>query len=125
MWKKSIIAGIVALACGLPLPAHSGEYDDYDDAHPLRIIAYPLHAVGYGLERFITRPLHRLVSRPALAPVFGHGQDAFSFERRSTDPPPSHGPSTPHALPGPGGDTGEPASGYSPARGSGWFRWSR
>lgn len=110
MWKKAIIAGIVALACGLPLSAHSGEYDDYDDAHPLRIIAYPLHAVGYGLERFITRPLHRLVSRPALAPVFGHRQDVFAFERHSAGPLPSHGLSSPHAPPEPGRDTGEPAT---------------
>ncbi len=87
MWKKSVIAGIVALACGLPVPAHSGEYDDYEDykdAHPLRLIAYPLHALGYGLERLITRPIHSLVSRPALAPVFGYERDEFSSEQCST-----------------------------------------
>lgn len=82
MWKKSVLATVTVLALGLPGLASGGEYDDFEDAHPLRIVAYPLHAIGYGLERLITRPIHRLVSRPGLAPIVGHTQDEFSFDQR-------------------------------------------
>ena len=82
MWKKSVLAAVTVLVLGLPGLACGGEYDDFEDAHPLRIVAYPLHAVGYGLERLITRPLHRLVSRPGLAPIVGHTLDEFSFDQR-------------------------------------------
>lgn len=84
MWKQLIIATLVALACGLPVSVYGGEYDDFEDAHPLRLVAYPLHAVGYGLERLIIRPIHSLVSRPALAPIFGHTQDDFSLDQHPT-----------------------------------------
>ncbi len=82
MWKKSVLATVTVLVLGLPGLASGGEYDDFEDAHPLRIVAYPLHAIGYGLERLITRPIHRLVSRPGLAPIVGHTQDEFSFDQR-------------------------------------------
>ena len=82
MWKKTVLAAVTALVLGLPGLAYGGEYDDFEDAHPLRIVAYPLHAIGYGLERLITRPLHRLVSRPGLAPIVGHTPDEFSFDQR-------------------------------------------
>ena len=82
MWKKTVLAAVTVLVLGLPGLAYSGEYDDFEDAHPLRIVAYPLHAIGYGLERLITRPLHRLVSRPGLAPIVGHTPDEFSFDQR-------------------------------------------
>lgn len=84
MWKKSVLATVTVLVLGLPVLAYGGEYDDFEDAHPLRIVAYPLHAIGYGLERLITRPIHRLVSRPGLAPIVGHTQDEFSFDQRSS-----------------------------------------
>ena len=82
MWKKSVLAAVTELVLGLPVLAYGGEYDDFEDAHPLRIVAYPLHAIGYGLERLITRPIHRLVSRPGLAPIVGHTPDEFSFDQR-------------------------------------------
>jgi hypothetical protein len=101
VWKQSIIATLAVLALGLPGSAHGGEYDDFEDAHPLRFIAYPLHAVGYGLERLITRPIHRLVSRPGLAPIFGHTQDDFSFDRRPTSLISSGSMTSPRAFPAP------------------------
>ena len=82
MWKKTVLATVTVLVLGLPVLAYGGEYDDFEDAHPLRIVAYPLHAIGYGLERLITRPIHRLVSRPGLAPIVGHTPDEFSFDQR-------------------------------------------
>jgi hypothetical protein len=81
-WKKSIFAVTAALVFTLPLSAYSGEYDDFEDSHPLRIIAYPVHAIGYSLEWLITRPIHTLVSQPDLDPVFGHTDNEFSFENR-------------------------------------------
>ncbi|MBI4517136.1 MAG: hypothetical protein HY699_15120 [Deltaproteobacteria bacterium] len=66
-----------AWAEGQPLP----QSDDYDDsqAHPLRIAGYLLHPIGYTFEWLLFRPIHRLVSQPGLAQVFGHrahGDDA-------------------------------------------------
>ena len=100
MWRKSVFAVTAALVFTLPLSAYSGEYDDFEDAHPLRIIAYPVHAVGYALEWLITRPIHTLVSQPDLVPVFGHHDNIFSFENRpvgmlpagSMNPPPPLAP---------------------------------
>lgn len=81
-WKKSVFAAAAALVLTLPLSAYSGEYDDFEDSHPLRILAYPVHAVGYAMEWLITRPIHTLVSQPDLEPVFGHADNQFSFEDR-------------------------------------------
>jgi len=48
--------------------------DEYDDSqsHPLRVAAYLVHPVGYGLEWLLFRPMHWVVSRPSLVHVFGH-----------------------------------------------------
>jgi hypothetical protein len=64
-----------------PEPARMNPYlqeccadDDYDDSqsHPLRVAAYFINPVGYGLEWLIFRPMHWVVSRPSLINVFGH-----------------------------------------------------
>ncbi len=102
LWRKSVFAVTAALVFTLPLSAYSGEYDDFEDSHPLRIIAYPLHAVGYTLEWLLTRPIHALTSQPDLQPVFGHREPDFSFEDRpvgvlatgSMNPPPALAPVT-------------------------------
>ena len=96
VWRNSVFAVTAALVLMLPLSAYSGEYDDFEDSHPLRIIAYPVHAIGYTLEWLITRPIHALVSQPDLEPVFGHTDNEFSFDNRplgilptgSMNPPP-------------------------------------
>lgn len=80
MWRKSVFAATAACVLTLPLSAYSGEYDEFEDSHPLRIVAYPVHAVGYTLEWLLTRPIHTLVSQPDLQPVFGHQDTEFSFE---------------------------------------------
>ena len=100
LWKKSVFAVTAALVFTLPLSAYSDEYNDFEDSQPLRIIAYPVHAVGYTLEWLLTRPIHALVSQPDLQPVFGHGEPDFSFEDRpvgmlptgSMNPPPALAP---------------------------------
>jgi hypothetical protein len=54
------------------LPAHA--HDAYDDSqsHPLRIVAYFLNPIGFGLEWLVTRPLHFVASSPGLERIFGH-----------------------------------------------------
>ena len=73
--KTILFAVTVSLALNLT-PAGAQErqpdaFDTYDDSHPLQIVAYPLSAAGFVLEWLTARPVHALVSRPALKPVFG------------------------------------------------------
>jgi hypothetical protein len=51
-----------------------GPVDRYDDSqsHPLRVVAYFVHPVGYALEWMIFRPLHWVVAQPNLEAIFGH-----------------------------------------------------
>lgn len=74
-WKTMLLAVGVSLALNVaPAAAQDGQpdaFDAYDDSHPLQLIAYPLSAAGFTLEWLIARPVHALVSRPALKPVFG------------------------------------------------------
>ncbi len=56
------------------MPATARAHDAYDDSesHPLRVAAYALHPVGWGLEWLAFRPLHFLVSNPRVEHIFGH-----------------------------------------------------
>jgi hypothetical protein len=58
----------------LGAPALARAHDAYDDSesHPLRLIAYAVHPIGWGLEWLVMRPIHFLVSTPQVEPVFGH-----------------------------------------------------
>ena len=82
-WKTILLVIGVSLALNMtPAAAQDGQpdaFDAYDDSHPLQLIAYPLSAAGFALEWLIARPIHALVSRPALKPVFGRDSwpDAF------------------------------------------------
>ena len=80
MWK--CIGTVVAVLAFLvaPASAYYDQYDDYEDSHPLRIAAYPVHAAGYAIQWLVTRPIHALVSQPELNPVFGHYSDDFGFD---------------------------------------------
>lgn len=51
------------------------QHDPSEAGHPLRIVGYVLYPVGYILDQVIFRPAHWFVSRPALAPFFGHTDD--------------------------------------------------
>ena len=99
IWKHVVLLGIAALFLAGPAVASSdmddclsytaevgcgtypGYYDGYDDsqAHPLRLVAYAFHPVGYAVEWLLTRPIHALVSQPELAPVFGHKPHSWDF----------------------------------------------
>jgi hypothetical protein len=66
---------IAVLMIALSLTAAPARaHDAYDDsqAHPLRLVAYAVHPIGFALEWLVTRPIHFLVSDPKLERVFGH-----------------------------------------------------
>lgn len=72
--RRALIATFVGLSL-LAVTGRAGALpDDYDDtqSHPLRVIAYLAHPVGFAAEWLIFRPFHYVVSRPYLEPVFGH-----------------------------------------------------
>jgi len=63
----------VALVCTFgPGLAVADSYDCDSSDHPARYAVYPIHALGKGIEIFVTRPIHWLVSQPKLRYVFGH-----------------------------------------------------
>jgi hypothetical protein len=65
------LLGLVLAWSAIPAVAAPDAYDE-TQSHPLRVVAYLIYPVGYGLEWLVFRPFHYLVSRPALEPVFGH-----------------------------------------------------
>jgi len=78
MRKLIMVAAAVALFGSAQLSLSNNAYaigaDDYDDSqsHPLRLVAYLVHPVGYALEWLVTRPFHEVVAQPDMEPVFGH-----------------------------------------------------
>ncbi|MGB9691253.1 MAG: hypothetical protein ACPL7D_03715 [Candidatus Sumerlaeaceae bacterium] len=72
---RSVIAATVAVVGLLSLApnrAFAETYDTDSSDHPARYFVYPIHAFGKGIETFVTRPIHWLVSQPKLRYVFGH-----------------------------------------------------
>jgi len=76
-----LIATVVLVASAGRVSAGVG-VDDYDDSqsHPLRLLAYVIHPVGYTLEWLTTRPFHQFVAQPDLEPIFGHQPHAYYGE---------------------------------------------
>lgn len=64
----AVVGLIGAMPCG------AWAHDAYDDSqsHPLQLIAYLVHPVGYAAEWLVARPIHFLVSEPQLERIFGH-----------------------------------------------------
>lgn len=65
-----VITALLMLSAAPGTPAH--DYDRHYDNHPLRILSYPLHAVGIAAEYTFMRPLHWLVSQEHWDVIFGH-----------------------------------------------------
>ncbi len=75
MTKRTAQLLVVALTMGLSLGTSFANHDEYDDSqsHPLRILAYAWHPVGWLAEWTIFRPFHYLVSATRPQEVFfGH-----------------------------------------------------
>lgn len=71
MRKIAVLALLVVMGMSVPAFAAMDEYDD-SQSHPLRLVAYLTHPVGYALEWALFRPFHWLVSQDGLEDVFGH-----------------------------------------------------
>ncbi|HJY79937.1 MAG TPA: hypothetical protein VKK81_02475 [Candidatus Binatia bacterium] len=71
LWKSLVTVGLGGLLLAGSVWAGYDDYDDYTDSHPLRIIAYVFHPIGYTIEWLALRPLHALASQPELQPIFG------------------------------------------------------
>ena len=71
---KQMIMTLVVAAGLLAVPATGRAHDAYDDSesHPIRLIAYAVHPIGYAIEWAVMRPIHFLVSGPRVERVFGH-----------------------------------------------------
>ncbi len=67
-----VTAAVLAAAILAPASADAHSYDVDDSGHPFRYIAYPLHALGKGIEYGFTRPIHKCVSQPKNRYIFGH-----------------------------------------------------
>ena len=71
--KITGVAFAVAAAVALsPSNASAHSYDTDDSAHPFRLLSYPFHALGRGIEHGFTRPIHHCVSQPGNRYIYGH-----------------------------------------------------
>jgi len=71
--SKLSIAAVAAGALLLsPTAGQAHSYDTDDSGHPLRLISYPVHALGKGLEYGVSRPVHWAVSQCKTRYIFGH-----------------------------------------------------
>ena len=79
---RKLIVLVAALMLLTTASGATAAADDYDDSqsHPLRLLAYVIHPVGYTLEWLITRPIHEFVGQRDLEPVFGHEGHAYYGE---------------------------------------------
>jgi hypothetical protein len=74
----------------LAAPMAAGAHDAYDDSesHPLRLIAYAVHPVGFAAEWLVMRPIHFVVSQPGLERIFGHVPHESPFgDYQAYEPP--------------------------------------
>ena len=74
-----LVAALVLVTSATVARAGADAYDD-SQAHPLRLLAYIIHPVGYTIEWLVTRPFHELVAQQDLEPVFGHDSHAYYGE---------------------------------------------
>jgi hypothetical protein len=71
--RARCLGAALALICALgSLPARADDYDPLKAGHPLRILAYAVHPVGWLLDVAIMRPAHWLGHQPGLRAIFGH-----------------------------------------------------
>jgi hypothetical protein len=71
---KRLILGLalgVLIAGGATTARAHDAYDD-SESNPIRLAAYAVHPAGWLLEWAVMRPIHFVVSNPALENIFGH-----------------------------------------------------
>jgi hypothetical protein len=69
--RSFVLAGLVALLASAGA-ARADDYDPQRAGHPLRIVAYALHPVGFMIDYLILRPAHWVGSREPWRSMFGH-----------------------------------------------------
>jgi hypothetical protein len=71
---RTLIAGLGVVGMLVMGTTSARAHDAYDDSesHPLRLVAYAVHPVGFALEWLVTRPLHFVVSNKGFERMFGH-----------------------------------------------------
>ena len=67
-----VTGSMLAVLVSVPAVSLADSYKAGDSDHVFRYISYPAHAVGKGLEMFVTRPIHCIVSQPKWRHIFGH-----------------------------------------------------
>ena len=72
MTRLLLMLALATVLIGTPSSARAHDAYDDSESHPLRIVAYALHPVGWALEWIAMRPLHFVVSNPRLEHIFGH-----------------------------------------------------
>ena len=71
--KMTGVALVVAAAFAVSASnASAHSYDSDDSSHPFRLLSYPLHALGRGIEYGFARPVHNYVSQPCNRYIWGH-----------------------------------------------------
>ena len=70
-------AVLAALMLAGAAPLHAEDYDPQEAGHPVRILAYVLHPVGYLLDRLIFRPAHWVGSHEPFRTLFGQREDPY------------------------------------------------
>ena len=69
--RRILLASLVALLASSGA-ARADEYDPQRAGHPLRIVAYVLHPVGFMIDYLIMRPAHWVGSHEPYRSMFGH-----------------------------------------------------
>ncbi|HET6303526.1 MAG TPA: hypothetical protein VFG80_02010 [Myxococcota bacterium] len=69
--RRVLLATLVALLASSGA-ARADEYDPQRAGHPLRIVAYALHPVGFMIDYLILRPAHWIGSHEPYRSMFGH-----------------------------------------------------
>ncbi len=70
--STAVIAAVFSAALVLPGQAWAHDHDPERSGHPLRILAYALHPVGYVIDLVVFRPFHWLGHQNGVREVFGH-----------------------------------------------------
>ena len=76
MKKTLALVAVAMLFMASPKASDAHTYDRDDDIHPLRLVAYVLHPIGWALDRYIMRPIHEHVSQDQDEMQRWHGHDA-------------------------------------------------